>query len=205
MKETYDWFEPLYAGAKGDTSQVPWSLPGAVPYLTQWLKQNKLSGEGKSAVVVGCGLGDDAEALAAAGFAVTAFDVSESAIAWAKQRFPESSVNYVAADLFNLPAEWPGSFDVAFEFRTIQALPISVRASAISQIASLPKPGGTLLLATYTRDSDAVPDGPPWPLSATELAQFEEIGLQVVNKEVFKKKESRFSDRTQIEYQIPVE
>ena len=209
MKETYDWFEPLYAEAAGDVSQVPWALPGAVPYLTQWLNrqkhdQQKQSGEGLSAVVVGCGLGDDAEALAAAGFAVTAFDVAQSAIAWAKERFPESSVNYVAADLFDLPTEWIGAFDIVFEFRTIQALPVSVRKEAIASVASLPKPGGTLLLATYTRDSEEIPDGPPWPLSGTELSQFEKIGLDVVKKEVFKKKESRFSDRVQTEYKVPL-
>jgi len=204
MKETYDWFEPLYAGAAGDVGQVPWALPGAAPYLTQWLNQRKQRGEGLSAVVVGCGLGDDAEALAAAGFTVTAFDVAQSAIAWAKERFPESSVNYVAADLFDLPAEWIGAFDIVFEFRTIQALPISVRGEAIASVASLPKPGGRLLLATYTRNSEKTPDGPPWPLSVTELSQFEEIGLDVVKREVFKKKESRFSDRVQIEYRVPV-
>ncbi len=208
MKDTYDWFEPLYAKADGDVNQVPWALSGAVPYLTQWLHQKGMqkntNGNRQSAVVVGCGLGDDAEALAVAGFVVTAFDVSKSAIAWAKERFPESPVNYVTADLFDLPAEWLGAFDLVFEFRTIQALPVSVRAAAIAQISALPKPGGTLLLATYTRDTDEIPSGPPWPLSATELAQFEAIGLSVVKKETFKKKESRFSDRTQIEYSVPV-
>lgn len=203
MEDTYDWFEPLYAKASGDTSQVPWALSGPVPYLTNWLSQNSVDGTGKSAVVVGCGLGDDAEALAKAGFEVTAFDVSQSAIAWAKERFPNSSVHYVAADLFNLPADWLGSFDVVFEFRTVQALPVSVRTEAIARIAALPKPGGTLLLATYTRESDDIPDGPPWPLSQKELAQFEEIGLSVVKRETFRKKESRFSDRVQIQYQAP--
>lgn len=201
MKDTYDWFEPLYAQAAGDTSQLPWAMPEAVPYLTTWLKG--VESAGRSALVVGCGLGNDAEALAAAGFTVTAFDVSESAIAWAKERFPNTSVSYVTADLFDLPASWPSSFDVVFEFRTIQALPVSVRREAIAQIASLPKPGGTLLMATYTRSSEAVNDGPPWPLSDSELAEFETLGLKVVRKETFHQKESRFSDRVQIEYQVP--
>ncbi len=203
MKDTYDWFEPLYAQAVGDTSQVPWALPGAVPYLTNWLKG--VEGEGRSAIVVGCGLGNDAEALAAAGFEVTAFDVSESAIAWAKKRSPNTIVNYITADLFGLPASWPGSFDVVFEFRTVQALPVSVRREAIAQIASLPKPGGTLLMATYTRPSEAVNDGPPWPLSESELAEFEALGLKIVKKETFHQKDSRFGDRVQIEYQATTE
>lgn len=202
--DCYDWFEPLYAQADGDASRVPWALPGAVPYLTNWLLQNKIDGAGQAAVVVGCGLGDDAEALSAAGFAVTAFDVSESAITWAKKRFPNSKVSYTVADLFDLPAGWPGTFDLVFDFRTIQALPIEVRAETISQIASLPKPGGTVLIITYLRADGAILDGPPWPLSEPELNQFEENGLAVIAKETFRKKESRFSDRIQLQYQAPI-
>jgi SAM-dependent methyltransferase len=200
MKDSYDWFEPLYARAAGDAAQVPWALPGAVPYLTNWLKG--VEGTGRSALVVGCGLGDDAQALAAAGFKVTAFDISASAIAWAKSRFPHSSVHYVVADLFELPAGWQNAFDVVFEFRTIQALPLSVRSEAISQIATLPKPGGTLLVATYLRRADdALDDSAPWPLSEQELAEFEALGMRVVKKETFQNKESRFCDRIQIQYQ----
>ena len=201
--DAYDWFEPLYAQADEDVSQVPWALPGAVPYLTRWLSRNQIDGNGQTAVVVGCGLGDDAEALSSVGFAVTAFDVSESAIAWAKKRFPNSTVDYVVADLFQLPAVWPGSFDLVFDFRTIQALPIAVRAEAIAQISSLPKPGGTVLVITYLRANAAISEGPPWPLTEQELSQFEENGLTVVGKETFREKESRFSDRIQIRYQAP--
>jgi len=200
MKETYDWFEPLYAKANGDAAQVPWALPEAAPYLTQWIARVGSASNGRSAAVVGCGLGNDAEALTAAGFEVTAFDVSQSAINWARARFPASKVNYAVADLFNLPVEWKDCFDVVFEFRTIQALPVLVRRAAIAQVASLPKPNGTLLMATYVRESDESPDGPPWPLSEKELALFEEMGLETVKEERFKKKESRFSDRVQIEY-----
>lgn len=195
-----DWFEPLYAQAEGDTSQVPWSLPGAVPYLTDWLEQNNIDGIGQTAVVVGCGLGDDAEALSQAGFSVTAFDISESAIAWAKRRFPNSVVNYVVADLFQLPESWLHSFDLVFDFRTIQALPLSVRSQTIENIASLAKPKGTVLIMTYTRPSKSEVEGPPWPLTLEELSYFETVGLTVVSKETFRNKDSRFSDRIQIQY-----
>ncbi|MEL6940306.1 MAG: class I SAM-dependent methyltransferase [Cyanobacteria bacterium J06598_1] len=198
-----DWFEPLYARANGDARQVPWALPGAVPYLTEWLSANTVDGAGRSTVVVGCGLGDDAEALSAAGFSVTAFDISTSAIAWAQERFPDSAVNYVAADLFQLPSDWRGAFDLVFEFRTIQALPLSVRSQTIENIAGLAKPDGTVLVMTYLRAEDTVPDGPPWPLSIGELKHFERVGLAVVRQDIFRKKESRFSDRIQIQYRVP--
>lgn len=202
--QTYDWFEPLYAQAEGDAAQIPWSMTGAVPYLTQWLSQAARNSEGRRAVVVGCGLGDDAEAIAAAGFEVTAFDVSESAIAWAKQRFPDSSVNYVSADLFNVPAEWQGAFDLVFDFRTIQALPLSVREEVIEKITALGAPGSTVLIATYLREADSDPgDRPPWPLTLEELSHFEKVGLEVVKRWDFSKKDSRFGDRTLVEYLVP--
>ncbi|MEM9151641.1 MAG: class I SAM-dependent methyltransferase [Cyanobacteria bacterium P01_F01_bin.3] len=199
-----DWFEPLYAEAAGNVEQVPWALADPAPYLTHWLRENKIEGLGQSAVVVGCGLGNDAEALAAAGFTVTAFDVSGSAIAWAKKRFPNTSVNYVTADLFQLPSEWQSAFELVFEFRTIQSLPLSVRASSIESIAAIAKPGGTVLVATYLRpDSVKDPDGPPWPLSMGELRHFETIGLEVVKQNIFQKKNSRFSCRVHIQYRRP--
>ncbi|MBE9062905.1 bifunctional 2-polyprenyl-6-hydroxyphenol methylase/3-demethylubiquinol 3-O-methyltransferase UbiG [cf. Phormidesmis sp. LEGE 11477] len=199
-----DWFEPLYAEADGDAGQVPWTLPGAVPYLTDWLQRNEIEGRGRSAGVVGCGLGDDAEALAKAGFAVTGFDISKSAIAWAKKRFPQSSVNYVIADLFNLPADWLGKFELVFDFRTIQALPLSVRAEVIEKIAALGAPQGTVLIATYMRGDDEDPGkSAPWPLSSEELAQFEKVGLEVVRQERFTNKDSRFRDRTLTQYRVP--
>ncbi|NJN00029.1 MAG: class I SAM-dependent methyltransferase [Phormidesmis sp. RL_2_1] len=201
---SYDWFEPLYARANGDTAQVPWALPTATVYLTNWLAQNKIDGTGLAAVVVGCGLGDDAEALAAAGFMVTAFDVSASAIAWAKKRFPQSAVDYVVADVFALPAGWLNRFDLVFDFRTIQALPLSVRADVMGQIAALAKPGGTVLVITYLRDPEKIlADGPPWPLSMAELTHFEDCGLSIVHKETFRQPASRFADRIRIQYQAP--
>lgn len=198
-----DWFEPLYQQADGDVKQVPWALPGAVPYLTNWLKQNEIKGADRSAVVVGCGLGDDAEALAAAGFEVTAFDISESAIAWAKKRFPNSTVHYIAADLFNLPEQWKGAFDLVFDFRTIQALPLSVRAKVIQNIASLGAKEGTVLIATYLReDNEPAGESAPWPLTMAELGEFEKNGLAVVKQERFAKGDSRFRDHILIQYRV---
>ena len=40
----------------------------ANPNLTQWLNEKQIVGNGQSALVVGCGLGDDAEELARRGF-----------------------------------------------------------------------------------------------------------------------------------------
>jgi 2-polyprenyl-3-methyl-5-hydroxy-6-metoxy-1,4-benzoquinol methylase len=195
------WFEVLYAEAQGDATQVPWAKLAPHPYLQDWLTNHQPFASGQKALVIGCGLGDDAEALAKLGFEVTAFDISPTAIAWCQQRFSNSTVNYLVADLFALPEKWHLAFDFVFECRNIQALPLNVRFSVISSVTSLVALGGTLLLITRVRDTEAEPNGPPWPLSDLELQQFESLGLQQVEKLVFLESEQVEVKQVRIEYQ----
>ncbi len=179
------WFERLYIAADGNTDQVPWARLDVHPHIQDWLSQHGGRGEGRAALVIGCGLGDDAEALAALGFAVTAFDIAPTAIAWCQKRFPESPVTYLVADLFKPQAAWLQRFDLVVECRDIQALPLTVRSEAIAAVASVVAPAGTLLVVTRLRATEAEPDGPPWPLSEQELAQFGAAGLQERQRQVF--------------------
>ncbi|MBD2505365.1 class I SAM-dependent methyltransferase [Anabaena azotica] len=195
------WFEVLYAQAQGDATQIPWAKLAPHPCLQKWLAHYQPFVLGQKALIIGCGLGDDAEALAELGFDVTAFDISPTAITWCQQRFPNSLVNYVVADLFALSAQWQLGFDFVFECRNIQALPLNIRYTAISCVASVVAPSGTLLLISYVRDTDAEPCGPPWPLSESELAHFESLGLQPVEKIVFQESERFNIKQVRIEYQ----
>ena len=91
--EPLAWFEELYSRAdSADVSVVPWADLEPNPNLVQWLDREALEGAGRRALVVGCGLGDDAEELDRRGFAVTAFDISASAIELAMRRFPSTRV-----------------------------------------------------------------------------------------------------------------
>ena len=179
------WFDTLYVDADGDTTKIPWARLTIHHYLQAWITEEKITGNGSSALVIGCGLGDDGEALAKLGFQVTGFDVSPEAIAWCKKRFPDSEVDYVVADLFALDPAWQGKFDLVVESRTIQALPLSVRKEAIAAMAPLVALGGKLVVITRYRDTEAEPDGPPWALSESELKQFQELGLQEMHREEF--------------------
>jgi 2-polyprenyl-3-methyl-5-hydroxy-6-metoxy-1,4-benzoquinol methylase len=198
------WFDVLYSQANQDASKVPWAKLTAHPYLQDWLNEQIIQAQGKSALVIGCGLGDDAEALADLGFQVTAFDISPTAIAWAKERFPNSPVNYVVADLLALNPDWQGKFDFVFECRNIQALPLNIRQKVINAIATLVSPGGTLLVITRLREFDAQPDGPPWPLSEKELAQFQEFGLSEISRHTFIESEHHQVTQVRIEYKLNV-
>ena len=76
------WFDQLYKSAEGDHLKIPWADRRPNKNLVSWLQRESSPGRGKSCVVVGCGLGEDAELLARHGFKVTAFDVSPTAIDW---------------------------------------------------------------------------------------------------------------------------
>ncbi len=135
------------------------------------------------ALDVGCGLGDNAEALATAGARTTAFDLSEEAIHWARRRFPNSAVVYRAADLFAPPAEWRGAFDFVHECYTLQALPNALLPEAGRALASFLKPGGRLLVIARSRPNPAAPDGPPWPLARSDMDALAANGLALESLE----------------------
>jgi hypothetical protein len=54
-----EWFEVLYVQAKEDETKIPWSDMQANPNLMEWLDNNQIIGQGKTALKVGCGVGDD--------------------------------------------------------------------------------------------------------------------------------------------------
>ncbi|MCU0552808.1 MAG: class I SAM-dependent methyltransferase [Leptolyngbya sp. Prado105] len=170
------WFEALYATANEDPTTVPWAKLAPNPLLLAWLDQHSI--DGKRAIVIGCGLGDDAEELAKRGLQVTAIDISESAIAWCKKRFPDSLVNYQTADLFNLTF---GKFDFVLEAYTIQAMPPALRAQALPKIAQLV--AGQLLVITRGREPEQSLTTVPFPLTKMELSGFTQAGLQEVEFE----------------------
>jgi SAM-dependent methyltransferase len=167
------WFEQLYAAAETGDAQVPWFRGGPNPFLEQWVRERDLRGEGRRALVIGTALGDDAEMLAARGYAVTAFDIAPTAIERARRRFPDSPVDYRVADLLDLPAEWREAFDLVAEAITVQSLPLSLRDRAIDAIACTVAPGGTLIVVSGIHDGDGPREGPPWELTREELDRFE--------------------------------
>ncbi|REK18218.1 MAG: class I SAM-dependent methyltransferase [Planctomycetota bacterium] len=177
------WFDELYRHAGDNPRAVPWADLEVNPNLAAWLETQPLSALGKHALVVGCGLGDDAEELAACGLQVTAFDVSDTAIAWCRKRFPHSSVDYVTADLLALPPAWRGAFSFVFEAYTLQVLPPELRAGAVAAVAECLAPGGTLLVVARGRDPEDDPGSMPWPLLRTDLQGFRTAGLDRVSFE----------------------
>jgi SAM-dependent methyltransferase len=178
------WFDALYREAAGDANAIPWANLAPNPLLVAFHADHPSAAAAfheRTCLVVGCGLGDDAEYLAAAGGRVTAFDLSETAVRWCQRRFAGSPVAYVAADLLAPPGEWARRFDFVFEANTLQALPSELRPRAIECVAGFVAPGGTLLVVCRGREPDEAVEGPPWPLVREEVETFGRFGLREVS------------------------
>jgi SAM-dependent methyltransferase len=171
------WFEVLYKEAEQGKSIVPWADRGANSGLIEFWRANPQVTDGKKALVIASGLGDDAEQLSSWGFKTMAFDISETAIQMARKRFPQSAVDYRVADLFQPPAEWDRKFDFVFEANTVQALPMEIRAQAMQRIAMFVRPGGKLLAIVRGREANEPEGELPWPLTRAEMNEFVRAGL----------------------------
>jgi len=168
-----DWFEELYQSGKEDMSLIPWADMNPNPNLIEWVKalENiKKMAQNKDCLVVGCGLGNDAEYLADYGFLVDAFDISQTAISLCKERFPKSKVNYICDDLTK--SLHLKQYDFVFEAYTLQVLPADLRKTAIANLSALVRPKGQLLLICRARDKQEDIGDMPWPLTKQDINKF---------------------------------
>ena len=166
------WFDSIYKSANGDHTKVFWADLEPSPYLVSWLEKNPIDKPSKRACVIGCGVGDDAEALSKFGFEVTAFDISVTAIELCKNRYKDTKVNYVVADLFDYPKEWFEKFNVVYECNTIQVLPGDYRIKARIAMSSLICKDGYILVSCRSRNEGEKENSIPLPLTKCEMDEF---------------------------------
>ena len=174
------WFEAVYSRAGDDPACVPWANLKAHPLTAAFVKSQLRGIDGLRVLDVGCGLGDNAEYFATAGAKVTAFDFVAEAVAWAKRRFVETRVDYRAADLFALPQEWRGQFDLIHECYTLQAMSAARIPQALAIFRDLLAPEGRLLIVARARSEDEEIAGPPWPLPPSVFDVAKAQGLEPV-------------------------
>lgn len=175
-----EWFEAVYRLADNDPARVPWGNLAPHPLTEAWVGGQVRGISGLRTLDVGCGLGDNAECLSAAGAHVTAFDFVGEAVDWAKRRFPNSKVAYHVADLFSMPETWRRAFDLVHECYTLQAFSPELVPQALAALETLLAPGGKLLIVARARDEDSEVAGPPWPLPPSVFTEAERRGLKLL-------------------------
>ncbi len=180
-----EFFDSMYANAAGDDAAVPWQGAMSRSLINEWIDGATFA-SGTRAMVVAAGLGDDAAALARRGLDVTAFDFSPTAVDWARTRHGDVDVDWHQADLFDLPDEWSGSFDLVVEVFTIQSTPPDRQPEAADAVRRLVAPGGTLVAILLEHLGSDEPSGPPWPLATstvdrlvTDLSEVERHTIEV--------------------------
>lgn len=179
------WFDAAYIEAGGDAEKLPWGDLEPNSFFKSWAERHKLRGAGRRALVVGCGLGDDARYLDDLGFSVTAFDLSPTAVEWAKQLSDGRDIQFETADLFQPFTGWFSAFDFVLEIYTIQPLPMELRSKAIDAVASFVAPGGSMVVVCRGRGDDEELEQLPWPLSRRDLSRFVENGLTEIGLDDF--------------------
>lgn len=173
-------FEEMYKTHENNHENIPWARKDVNPLLQTYL-DNGEEHKGK-ALVIGCGLGDDAYALDKAGYDVLAIDVSQTALNVAQKRFADSGIHFEKQDIFDMPQKYFENFDFVFEALTVQSLPREFREKMISAVVNTVIQGGDLLVVAhqYTGSND----GPPWPLTHEEISLFKTHGMKELSFEL---------------------
>ena len=196
------WFEALYKEAGGNNEHLPWADLEPNKFLVRFAEKTNLQGNNRKALVVGCGLGDDARFLHNLGFNVTAFDISRTAIEWARKLHQNTDIKFAVADLFNPPKDWYQAFEFVLEVYTIQPLTLEMRSQVIDAIANFVEFRGKLVVVTRGREDDEEPLELPWALSRKDLSRFEVNGFKQIHfEEMFSEDEEDTIPRFVVEYE----
>ena len=106
----------------------------------------------------GCGVGYGAAHLARVARRVVGVDVFEDAIAYARRRYADAGVEFVVADVRELPFP-DATFDTVCSFEIVEH--VSDAECFVAELARVLRPDGTLVLSTPRADDPAArPDNP---------------------------------------------
>lgn len=145
----------------------PWELGKEAAALSVILPQLK---QPRSRVLIlGAGSGHDAAFWARAGHIVTAVDFSTEAIEQAQKNYgTQKDLKFLQADIFKLPKEYHGQFDIVFEHTCYCAITPDRRNELVQVWLRCLAERGHLLGVFFTRDK---PIGPPWGGSEWEIRE----------------------------------
>ena len=188
-----DW-EASYQGG-----ETPWDRGEAAPALTEIVEKFPALFQGRI-LVPGCGLGHDARWLAVHGSEVVGLDIAPTALEKARSLDLSHRVDFVQADLFDLPKNLLGSFDVVWEHTCLSAMPPDWRLRYATAYKSALKPEGIIVGVFYINpDMDPGETGPPFAISVEELTElWQSVGFTVTDSWVPTKAYEGRADRERV-------
>ena len=144
-------FDPVWPELYGSGRQLnryPWD---AVVRFVHANRPPDRAAADVGVVEVGCGAGANLWFAAREGFAVAGIDGSESAIAYAQQRFDDDDLagDLRVGDFTELP--WPdGTFDLAIDRAALTCCGRTAAGRAVAELHRVLRPGGRLLFTPYS-------------------------------------------------------
>lgn len=149
-----DW-EKLYREQK--VEHLPWYHPELDPDIVRCLATHGIASG--HLLDLGTGPGTQAMALAERGFRVTASDISESALALAREKARDRGlvIDFVLDDI--LKSTLTGPFDLVIDRGCFHVLPPGERPRFATAIRQMLGQGGLLFLKTFSH-RETRPDGP---------------------------------------------
>lgn len=139
------------------TEDPKWELNRPSPVLVEMLPKLRLPRQ--RVLILGSGSGNDAALFAQAGHLVTAVDFSSEAIEQAKKKYGHLQIQWVCADVFNLPIQMNGGFDLIFEHTCFCAVNPALRNKLIGVWKRLLADNGHLFAVLFTMEKKM---GPPF-------------------------------------------
>lgn len=155
-----DWWSELYR-----TNGSRWELNAPAPALPSFVPRLKL--QRSRILIAGAGSGNDAAWFAEQGHIVTAIDFSEEAVSRAQAKYGHlDNLKFQRADVFNLPTDWTGAFDIVFEHTLYCAINPSKRNDLVKVWRRVLSDQGYLMGVFFAFDK---PFGPPFGGSEWEI------------------------------------
>lgn len=166
-----DWDESYQKG------EVFWDKGAPSPPMKQYLECHAVSGR---ALVPGCGRGHEVALAVEHGLDATGLDIAPTAVAEARERYPNLAACFVTGDLFNPPAEMRGAFDLVLEHTCMSGLPPALRAHYRRGIDLTLRRGGLLIGVWFINpDLDPGEEGPPFPFTLDDLTALFAEGYEI--------------------------
>ncbi len=163
---------------QGDTG---WDLGEAAPPFVDLLAGPAAPSPGRL-IALGSGRGHDALLFAAHGFNVLGVDFAPSAVVTATETAAAQGltdrVRFLQADIFALPPEYRGAFDVVLEHTCMCALNPRLLDEYAALVARLLRPGGTYVALFFTHGH---PGGPPYTTDEAEIRRLFAPRLEIVH------------------------
>lgn len=158
-----------------------WTLTGAPPVLEQLIANIR---EPHRVLVPGAGRGHDAFAWARAGHRVVALDFAPLAVAAMRERSREQAVfvDVREADVIAPPVDLRGDIDLVWEQTCLCALPPEQRRPYLAAMATILRPGGSMVALLWNHGGTAGGEGgPPYDMSPVLVEQLV-AGLFTIRK-----------------------